>query len=50
MESVGMYDPIDHGILTDQSVQTEDGVELRMVQYINPLDGKEYELPMLARI
>ncbi len=38
-----LNDPINQGILSDQTVRTESGVELRMVQYINPLDGKLYE-------
>lgn len=38
-----LNDPINQGILSDQTVLTEGGVELRMVQYINPLDGKLYE-------
>ena len=38
-----LHDPINRGILSDQTVLTESGVELRMVQYINPTDGYLYE-------
>ena len=38
-----LHDPINRGIFSDQTVLTESGVELRMVQYISPTDGCLYE-------
>lgn len=38
-----LNDPINQGVLSDQNVLTESKVQLRIVQYINPLDGKTYE-------
>lgn len=35
-------DPRHHGVQSDRSVMTREGVELRIVEYINPVDGERF--------